>query len=95
MKLSHAFSESPSMSDKKLIARLDDLEIKYAFQAETLDSLNETVTKLMILLYINSHNANNEAQLARVFLKKDAFSDNETGDEVYILFYELTPHHNE
>mgnify|MGYP003647755081 CR=1 FL=1 len=33
------------MSDKKLIARLDDLEIKYAFQAETLDSLNETVTK--------------------------------------------------
>ena len=59
------------------------------------NEFNETVTKLMILLYINSHNANNKDQLARIFLKKDAFSENKPGDEVYILFYELVPHHNE
>lgn len=33
------------MSDNALMTRLDDLEMKYAFQQDTIDSLNETVTK--------------------------------------------------
>ncbi len=71
----------------------DDLLVSIWYGEDS--EFNETVAKLMILLYINSQNANNEAQLARVFLKKDAFSDNKPGDEVYMLFYELVPHHNE
>lgn len=59
------------------------------------NEFNETVARLMVLLYINSHNANNKEQLARVFLKKDAFSDNRPNDEAYILFYELVPHKDE
>ena len=71
----------------------DDLLVSIWYGED--NEFNETVAKLMILLYINSQNANNEAQLARVFLKKDAFSDNKPGDEVYMLFYELVPHHDE
>lgn len=33
------------MSDAPLTNRLDDLEIKFSYQQETIDSLNETVTK--------------------------------------------------
>ncbi len=71
----------------------DDLLVSIWYGEDS--EFNETVAKLMILLYINSQNANNEAQFARVFLKKDAFSDNKPGDEVYMLFYELVPHHDE
>lgn len=33
------------MSDDPLNSRLDDLEIKFSYQQETIDTLNETVTK--------------------------------------------------
>ena len=33
------------MSDAPLSKRLDDLEIKFSYQQETIDSLNEAVTK--------------------------------------------------
>jgi len=53
------------------------------------DEYNETVTRLMILLYINSHNTQNEKQLARIFLKKDSFSDNSGKSEAHMIIYEL------
>lgn len=33
------------MADDTLLTRLDDLEVKYVFQQDTIDSLNDTVTK--------------------------------------------------
>lgn len=33
------------MSDDPLMTRLDDLEVKFVFQQDTIDSLNDTVTK--------------------------------------------------
>ncbi len=33
------------MPDDHVINRVDDLEVKYAFQQDTIDSLNETVTQ--------------------------------------------------
>lgn len=33
------------MTSQPLIDRLDDLEIRFSYQQETIDSLNETVTK--------------------------------------------------
>ena len=51
------------------------------------DEYSETVAKLMILMYINSENLQNEQQLARIFLKKDSFTENEGS---YAIIYELT-----
>jgi hypothetical protein len=59
------------------------------------DEYNETVTRLMILLYINSHNTQNEKQLARIFLKKDSFSDNTGEMEAHMLIYELVEESSE